>query len=98
MGLFSPFKFEIKEYKGYDITKLKDNIRFLEVLVNRDGEMGGLCPVFFDGAVSSFVELPRPEDTIELNKIYKYLESLHNKTSKSFFIISLNKLTKLIKK
>ena len=36
LGLFSPYKFEMKEYKGYNITRFKDNIRFLEVLVNRD--------------------------------------------------------------
>ena len=36
LGLFSPFKFSLREYEGYDITKFRDNIRFLEVLVNRD--------------------------------------------------------------
>ena len=36
LGLFSPYKFEMKEYKGYNVTRFKDNIRFLEVLVNRD--------------------------------------------------------------
>ena len=36
LGLFSPFKFELPQYKGYDITKFKDNIRFLKVYVNRD--------------------------------------------------------------
>lgn len=36
LGLFSPFRFAIKEYEGYDISKFKDNIRFLEMIVNRD--------------------------------------------------------------
>lgn len=36
LGLFSPFKFALKEYNGYDITKFRDNIRFLEVCINRD--------------------------------------------------------------
>ncbi len=36
LGLFSPFRFSLREYEGYDITKFKDNIRFLEVCVNRD--------------------------------------------------------------
>lgn len=97
LGLFSPFKFEIKEYKGYDITKFRDNIRFLEVLVNRDGEMGGLCPLFFDGAVSSFMELPKPNDNVELNKVYSYIDTLRNKnTAKSFLIYTFNKLIKKI--
>ena len=62
LGLFSPYRFALKEYEGYDISKFKDNIRFLEMIVNRDGEMGGLCPLFFDGAVCQFNELPRPND------------------------------------
>ena len=36
LGLFSPFRFALKEYEGYDISKFKDNIRFLEMIVNRD--------------------------------------------------------------
>lgn len=36
LGLFSPFKHGLQEYLGYDITKFRDNIRFLEVLTNRD--------------------------------------------------------------
>lgn len=36
LGLFSPFRFELPEYLGYDIHKFRDNIRFVEVLVNRD--------------------------------------------------------------
>lgn len=36
MGLFSPFRFSLREYEGYNIAKFKDNIRFLEMIVNRD--------------------------------------------------------------
>lgn len=36
LGLFSPFRFALKDYEGYDISKFKDNIRFLEMIVNRD--------------------------------------------------------------
>lgn len=76
LGLFSPFKFELKEFYGYDITKFKNNIRFLEILVNRDGEMGGICPLYFDGAVSYFKELPKPDDIGAINRIYNKLEEL----------------------
>lgn len=86
LGLFSPFKFELPQYKGYDITKFRDNIRFLKVYVNRDGEMGGVCPLFFDGAVCQFNELPRPEDKSELQKVYNYISSIRgeDKKAKSF--------------
>lgn len=36
LGLFSPMRFNLSEYEGYDITKFRDNIRFLEMIVNRD--------------------------------------------------------------
>lgn len=88
LGLFSPFRFSLREYEGYDISKFKDNIRFLEMIVNRDGEMGGLCPLFFDGAVCQFEELPRPEDSRALQKVYDYLRTIRNVSNKSFFSYS----------
>ena len=93
LGLFSPFKFELNEYKEYDITKFRDNIRFLEVLVNRDGEMGGLCPLFFDGAVCDFQELPLPKDTEGLARVYSYLKYIREvpQSSKVFFMSSRRK-------
>ena len=94
LGLFSPFRFALKEYEGYDISKFKDNIRFLEMIVNRDGEMGGLCPLFFDGAVCQFNELPKPDNVEELKKVYEYLKRIRGTTSKSFFSYGINKMNK----
>lgn len=79
---------------GYDITKFRDNIRFLKVLVNRDGSMGGMCPLYFDGAVCQFEELPRPENKEALQQVYNYLTSLRNKTNKSFFSFSIREAIK----
>lgn len=93
LGLFSPYRFGLSEYLGYDITKLKDNIRFLEVIVNRDGEMGGILPLYFDGAVCYFKELPSPTDTKSINTIYSTL----NKFRSVLFII-LSKTIKKLKK
>lgn len=86
LGLFSPFRFGIKEYLKYDITKFKDQIRFLEVIVNRDGEPGGICPLFFDGAVCLFKELPLPNDKENLEKFYSLLNKYESNSSKSFFL------------
>lgn len=100
LGLFSPFRFALKDYEGYDISKFKDNIRFLEMIVNRDGEMGGLCPLFFDGAICRFDELPKPNDTDNLNKVYDYLNSIRGNTAKTFLSYSKrnnNKLKTLVK-
>lgn len=95
LGLFSPMKHELREYLGYDITKFKDNIRFVEVLLNRGNSPGSICPLFFDGAVNTFSELPRPNDTQELNRVYNYLNQLRKpKNGLSFFIKSIKSLFK----
>ena len=96
LGLFSPFRFALKEYEGYDISKFKDNIRFLEMIVNRDGEMGGLCPLFFDGAVCQFEELPRPDDQVGINKVYNYLNRIRSNhtPNKTFFTYGIRKINK----
>lgn len=91
LGLFSPFRFALKDYEGYDITKFKDNIRFLEVIINRDGEMGGLLPLFFDGAICNFVELPKPDNKEEINRVYTYLNSIRAKTNISMMLYGKNK-------
>ena len=76
LGLFAPFRFGLTDCFDYDIKKLRDNIRFCEVLTNRDGELGGMIPLFFDGAVCDFRELPPPTDTQALDNIYRYLHSI----------------------
>ena len=90
IGLYSPYKYGLREYEGYDITKFKNYIRFMEIIEDRDyGANGRICPLFFNGAVSTFHELPRADNTDELNKIYRYISSLEEqKTNKIFFAFS----------
>lgn len=78
-GLFSPFRHEIPEYYGYDITKFKDNIRFLEIIGGREGGTGAICPLYFDGAVNYFKELPKSNDLEEIKKVYNFLDVIRNK-------------------
>lgn len=76
LGLYSPFKYEIKTHEGYDITKFKNYIRFLQVLEDRDyGASGQVCPLFFNGMSSAFRELPLP-DSSELNQALRFTEHL----------------------
>lgn len=99
LGIFSPFKFELPQYAGYDITRLRDNIRILEVLVNRHGSPGGTVGLYFDGAVNYFSELPNPSDKVALNKVYETVESnrrLHSNVVVSFFISTFNKFKTII--
>lgn len=92
LGLFSPFKYELPEYQHYDITKLKDNVRFLEVLVNRGGSPGGLVALYFDGAVNYFNELPRPEEKEALKQIYDFLVESRKRKPIRAFIAFMNKI------
>lgn len=56
--------------------------------------MGGLCPLFFDGAVCQFNELPKPNDKEALQRVYNYMESRKSKTAKTFFSYGINKMNK----
>lgn len=89
IGLFSPAKFGLESYLGYDIRRFKDNIRFAEMLANRNGELGGIVALFFDGATCSFFELPPPDDTTALNKVYDYLDEIRGKKKKKMFLLKL---------
>ena len=75
LGLFSPFKYGLTEYEKYDITRFKNNIRFLLVIEDRDNGAGGqVCPLLFDGEVSNFCELPLPDNKREIESALQYLE------------------------
>ncbi|MDR0912122.1 MAG: hypothetical protein LBM96_05930 [Methanobrevibacter sp.] len=97
IGLYSPYKYKIKEFLNYDITKFKDNIRFLEILEDRDyGSNLSVCPLFFEGKSGFFKQLPNPNDKEKIEATYKYLEKIRNEkptstnTVKSFFIKLIN--------
>lgn len=97
LGVFSPFRHELPEYKGYDITKLRDNSRFLEVILNRGGSAGGLVGLFFDGATCNWAELPRYNDTSGVGKLYKFLDNLRASANSCLLTISLM-ITRIHKK
>ena len=61
MGIYSPAVHDIPQYAGYDIKKYKDNIRFLSIEKNRDGEVGSTIGLIFCGAMAYFREAKKPE-------------------------------------
>src|SRR5690625_738153 len=69
LGLFSPFRHEIPQYYGYNIKQFRDNIRFLEIIGGREGGGGTICPLYFDGAVNFFKELPKPDNTAGMRQV-----------------------------
>lgn len=96
LGIFSPFKFGLDTYLEYDIKKFKDHFRTLEVLVNRDGELGGIIGLFFDGATCTWNELPKPNNTAEMGQVYAHLKRLNPQNS--FAIRSLRKLVNRLRR
>lgn len=84
LGITNPYSHEINNYLGYDISKFKSNIRFLEVVLNREGQSNGIVALYFDGKTCTFRELPPPNDKEELDKVYKYLDKIRGKTNKVF--------------
>lgn len=76
LGLFSPFRHEIPMYYNYDITRFRDNIRFLEILASREGGGGTVAPLYFDGAVNYFKELPKPDNPTGMQAVYKILDKI----------------------
>ena len=87
LGITNPFAYELRDYLGYDISKLRDSFRVLEVVLSRKGKANGLCPLYFNGAVNDYRELPRPDDTAAMEKWYHWLKQRREKKAvKSFFI------------
>lgn len=104
LGLYSPFKYEIKNHEGYDITKFKNYIRFLQVIEDRSyGANGQVCPLFFNGMSSYFRELPKPDDP-ELAEVIRFINNLELQKQnppildKIFFLYVVTKIKKLMKK
>lgn len=73
-GIVNPYNFGVPNYHKYDITKLKGYARFLEVVMNREGESNGELALYFDGATNYFAPLPNANDTVALEKVYKLIQ------------------------
>ena len=88
IGLFSPYKYGLTTYENYDITRFKNNIRFLLVIEDRDNGAGGqVCPLLFDGEVSSFCELPLPDNKREIESALQYVEQVIRRRATPVFMM-----------
>ena len=76
LALYCPANYEVQAYYGYDISVLRKRGLFARCTINRNGEAGGITPMFFDGATSHFWELPRPKDAGGMQAVYNYCENL----------------------
>lgn len=82
LGITNPFAFELPDYLKYDITKLRGYARFLEVVLNREGESNGVLAMYFDGATNYFAPLPAASDINNLQKVYNLIKGLNDSSSK----------------
>ena len=63
LGFFSPTRYGINSYHGYDITKLKDKFRAILFLKDRRyGLANARLFCYFDGATNVMNELPSAKD------------------------------------
>lgn len=79
IGLTNPFAFGLPEYMGYNINALRDSFRMMEIVLARKGKANGLCPLYFNGAINRYEELPLP-NTAELNNVYDFIKRKNKPT------------------
>lgn len=79
IGITNPFSFSLPEYMGYNINALRDSFRMMEIVLARKGKANGLCPLYFNGAINRYEELPLP-NTAELNNVYDFIKRKNKPT------------------
>lgn len=58
IGIINPWKYNIPEYRGYNLERLRGRSRFLNIAKNRDGDSDGTLGLLFLGECGFFKELP----------------------------------------
>lgn len=72
IGIFAPDRYlsdENRMYHGMDISRLKDQYRSAIILKNRIGRGSMEVPMYFNGAITTFEELPSPMEEKHYNII-----------------------------
>lgn len=62
LGIMNPYKMDMKEYLGYDLTILKHAFRSLKIIKNRKGRDNIAVGLYFKAEGGHFEELPPPLD------------------------------------
>tara|TARA_R110000751_G_scaffold137248_3_gene240639 strand:- start:6909 stop:8030 length:1122 start_codon:yes stop_codon:yes gene_type:complete len=80
MALFSPLRYGLEKFQGYDVASLGNTYRNLEILENRDGEPNINVGLNFVGPVGTFRELPPANEMAKAT--YEYAAGMVNGRSK----------------
>lgn len=76
LGLFAPDRYKITEHNGYDITRFRDRYRSMNIMKSRDGIANKKLPLFFNGAVDFFKELPKVDELEKMRLVYEHINQL----------------------
>jgi|TARA_R110000744_G_scaffold11552_1_gene34982 hypothetical protein len=76
LALFSPVSHGLDNFQGYDVGRLGNTYRNLEILANRDGEPNINVGLNFIGPVGTFRELPSADKIT--TGMYDYASSMTN--------------------
>jgi len=87
-GIFSPMRHDLHDYMGYSIDKFRDNIRFMEIMISREGGNGITVPLYFDGCTNYFKELPLPNDSVGIAKAYAMLDKIREPKRVAMFLFN----------
>lgn len=74
LALFSPNRERLNNHLGYDIGRLGDRYRCLQILKNRFGESDKALGLSFHGEIGRFSELPRELREVDYNQILNWNE------------------------
>lgn len=74
LGIISPHKYGIGNYRGYKVDKLQNRMRSVNIVKNRDGEADKSLGLLFIGENGYFKELPKKEDMTD--RIYTSIMNL----------------------
>jgi replicative DNA helicase len=76
MTLFSPHRHELENFRGYNIKKLRDRFRSVNILKNRDGAADVRVGLKFIGEVGLFSELPKVTEFSSNPELYDQVLNL----------------------
>ena len=68
IALYGPNRDKLNTHRGYDIKKLGDHIRMVQILKTRFGEADKEIAVNFHGGINMWAELPLPNDIYDYDK------------------------------
>ena len=76
LSLFWPYKYKIPEYEGWDMSRMGNSHRELNLNLNRDGISNASIQLSFLGACNYFAELPRDPS----ERVYQQIEKYNKET------------------